>query len=138
MCYIFLFLPLIYHSMNEMGSIISDKRLKVALHVLIWVIIFFFPQYIFKVFGFGDIRFLSHFYVNTIVYGILFYINYLWFVPKFYFRDKKVVYLLAIFLYIVVLYFIVVYINDQILFNPDKDKLLGEVKRKKCNTDVHA
>ncbi|HNW51756.1 MAG TPA: histidine kinase [Prolixibacteraceae bacterium] len=113
-----------------MGLIISDKRLKVALHVLIWVIIFFFPQYIFKVFGFGDIRFLSHFYVNTIVYGLLFYVNYLWFVPKFYFRNKKAVYFLAAFLLILALYFVLVYINDQVLFNPEKNKLLGEVKRK--------
>ena len=116
-------------------SIISDKKLQVALHVLIWGIVYFLPQYIFKAFGFGDLRSLSHFYANVITYGIIFYISYFYLVPKFYFRDKKLAYLGLTVLMIVVFYFTLIYVNDHLLFNAEQQRHFDEL-RKKFSMDI--
>jgi len=111
-------------------SIISDKKLKVALHVLIWGIVFFIPQYVFKTFGFGDLRSLSHFYANIFTYGIIFYASYFYLVPKFYFRDKKLAYLGLTALMIVIFYFVLVYVNDKLLFDAEQQRHFDELRRK--------
>jgi hypothetical protein len=122
--------------MQKMGkTIISDKKLQIALHVLIWGILFFFPQYIFKTFGFGDLRSLSHFYVNTITYGTIFYVSYFYLVPKFYFKDRKLAYLVFSTLLIAAFYVVMIYINDYLLFDAEHERYFNEL-RKKFGEDI--
>jgi two-component system, LytTR family, sensor kinase len=114
-----------------MGNIItSDKRLQIALHIVLWMIIFIFPIYIFHTFGFNDIRQLSHFYVNAIAYGLIFYVNYLYLGPRFYFNRKKWQYFLVVTGLIIVLFFLIVLINDQWLADHEKDKQFEEIMKK--------
>lgn len=103
---------------------ISNKKLTVALHVLAWSILVFIPRYIIHTYGSGDTHFLYQFYANTVIYGSIFYLNYLWLVPKLFYRENKLMYILIAAGVIVVFYFIMWYINDHLFADPAHDKEL--------------
>jgi two-component system, LytTR family, sensor kinase len=108
----------------------SDNRLKITLHVLLWVIVFIFPIYISRAFGFTEIRQLGHFYNIALAYGFIFYISYLYLIPKFYFTNKKWQFFLIVFSLVTVLYFAIVIISDHLLSDPERDRHFEEVMRK--------
>jgi two-component system, LytTR family, sensor kinase len=109
---------------------LSDKRLQVTLHVLLWVIVFIFPIYISRIYGFTEIKQLWHFYTIAIAFGLIFYVNYLYFVPKFYFQNKRVEFFIRVFLFMVTLYFLIIFINDQLLAVPEHDHHFEDVMKK--------
>jgi two-component system, LytTR family, sensor kinase len=108
----------------------SDNRLKITLHVLLWVIVFIIPIYISRAFGFTEIRQLWHFYNVAIAYGMIFYISYLYLVPNFYFKNKKWQFFLLVVGLVTVLYFLIVFISDHLLSDPERDRHFDEVMRK--------
>ena len=55
--------------------------LGVLLHVTGWIILFILPQFLVTGGGFEDTRTTLIIFFNTLVFGIIFYINYLWLVP---------------------------------------------------------
>jgi hypothetical protein len=103
-------------------SVISDNRLKILIHIIGWAVILIFPQYIFRLIGVQDTRGLFHFYTNTITYGIIFYVSYLYLVPKIYFKNKKVLYLVATVLLIIALYLILYFSSKSYLINNGPDR----------------
>lgn len=114
--------------MNKL--LLTDNRLKIALHIVLWVIIFIFPIYISRAFGFAEIRQLWHFYTIAIAYGIIFYVNYLYLVPKFYFGKGKWPFMLMVLGLLSVLFLVIVGINDHLLADPERDRQFDEVMRK--------
>lgn len=114
--------------MNKL--LLTDNRLKIALHIVLWVIIYIFPIYISRAFGFAEIRPLWHFYTVAIAYGIIFYVNYLYLVPKFYFRKEKWQFFLMVVGLIAALFFLIIAINDHLLADPERDRHFEEVMRK--------
>lgn len=67
-----------------------SKR-EITLHVLCWGIVLFIPLFFFGPHDSGDVitrRFVRGL-GGPLSYMILFYLNYLWLVPKFYFNDRK-------------------------------------------------
>jgi two-component system, LytTR family, sensor kinase len=110
--------------------VLSDRKLGIALHILLWVIIFIFPIYVFYTFGFTDIRQLSHFYVNAITYGLIFYINYLYLAPRLYFNNKKWQYFLVVTLLITVLFFLMIMISDHLFADHEREKQFEEIMKK--------
>jgi two-component system LytT family sensor kinase len=98
-------------------ALIPNRRLPVILHVLAWVIILFLPTYLMRNFGGGDNRFLQHFYMNTAIYGTLFYLNYLWLVPYYFFGSPKWRYFLPAALAVAVVCFLMWLINDYMIFD---------------------
>jgi hypothetical protein len=68
--------------MTERGVIKERKGLLgVLLHVTGWIILFILPQFLVTGGGFEDTRTTLIIFFNTLVFGIIFYINYLWLVP---------------------------------------------------------
>ena len=112
------------------NSFLTDNRLKIALHIVLWVIIFIFPIYIARAFGFTEIRQLWHFYTIAIAYGIIFYVNYLYLVPKYYFKKGKWPFFLMVLGLLSVLFLVIVGINDNLLADPERDRHFDEVMRK--------
>ncbi|MBP7508004.1 MAG: histidine kinase [Prolixibacteraceae bacterium] len=92
-------------------SILTDNKLKILIHLTGWAVILIFPQYIFRLIGVEDTRGLFHFYTNTITYGIIFYVGYLYLVPRLYFRNKKVWYFVATVFLIIALYWILYFVG---------------------------
>ena len=70
-------------------NLLSNKKLPVLLHVLAWTIILIIPHYLINTYGDGNQQFLFQLYANTAIYGVIFYLNYLWLVPRFFFPKKK-------------------------------------------------
>lgn len=61
--------------------------IKVLLHLLAWAILIGLPLYLIQRWQIGK-DFIWHYYIITLISGIIFYVNYLFLVPKFFF-DKK-------------------------------------------------
>jgi len=97
-----------------------------ALHALAWVSILFIPLYIVHVYGDGNNSGLIHFYVNTFIFGLIFYCNFLYLAPKYYVTGKKWRYFFAAIILTAFMYGLQWVINDVLLFDADKAKEMAE------------
>lgn len=113
--------------------LLSKKRLPVLLHILAWSIIVIIPHYLIQNYGDGDNHQLVQLYSNMAIYGLLFYLNYLWLVPKFFFRDNKLGYFLIASGLIIVLYAFMWYLNEHVFFDAEREqqfqKLMEEISK---------
>jgi hypothetical protein len=109
---------------------ISDKKIALALHAIAWVIVIIIPLYLSNAFGDGNQHRLYQFYVHTFSAVIVFYVGYLWLVPRFFLQDKKAVYLLILIGLILVTYFLTSFIIDTVLFDAVQDAKFQEAMKK--------
>ena len=79
--------------------------IKVLLHLLAWAILIGLPLYLIQRWQIGK-DFIWHYYIITLVSGIIFYVNYLFLVPKFFFGKKKYRYYLSVLILIACFYFV--------------------------------
>jgi len=108
--------------------IFFNNKLTVLLHVLAWLIIIIIPQYLVTVYGGGqDSHFLYQFYANMFLYGLLFYINYLWLVPRFFFKENKLWYFLFTVGIIVACCFVIWVINNYIFFDQEREQQIERI-----------
>ena len=77
-------------------GIFRTKGIKVLLHVIVWAIFIGLPLYFISRWPVAK-PFLWIYYINAFIWGSIFYINYLYLVPKFFFREsRKRYYLFAV------------------------------------------
>lgn len=107
-------------------NIFTNSKLFILLHILAWGIIFLIPHYIISTYGDGNMHFLMHLYVNISLYGILFYANYLLFIPRLLLNDRKTSYYFISLLFLVLVCLGIWYINEFLLF----DQLRAEQMQK--------
>ncbi len=107
--------------------LVSKKKLPLLLHVLAWLIILVIPHYLIKTYGDGDNHFLYQFYSTTAIFGIIFYLNYLWLVPKFFFKENKWWYFLITSGVIVVSYLIVWYLSESAFHDPEREQQFQKI-----------
>jgi len=79
-----------YNSINL--SFFSGKRLKIFLHITVWLFIFILPAYLINNDSNLDLSSMSRSYEQILLYAIIFYVNYLWLTPKLFFKKKIVLY----------------------------------------------
>lgn len=106
----------------------KNNKLTILLHISTWFLLIILPQIIISRYwynNFIDLRF----YFNVGIYGIIFYINYLWLVPQYYSCGKKVHYFALALTTVVVLYFVLDAIS-QITHDPERDKIFSEIFEK--------
>ena len=65
------------------------------------------------------------FFINAGVFGILFYLNYLWLVPRYFIRNRKPLFFLFAIILIIGLYFISNYIS-QVMPEPQRNREIAE------------
>lgn len=109
---------------------IPDNKIKLTLHVLAWIIIIIIPLYLVTAYGGGNVRRLYQFYVHTFSALVIFYLGYLWLVPKYFLHDRKSVYAIILIGLILLTYFMTTFINDTILFDPVQDAKFQEAMKK--------
>ncbi len=109
---------------------LSDKKLIFALHAMAWIIIVIIPLYLTKVFDNGNQQRLYQFYVHTFSAVSIFYVGYFWLIPKFFLRDRKVLYVFILAGLILATYFLTSYIIENWLFDPVQDAKFQEAMRK--------
>jgi two-component system, LytTR family, sensor kinase len=69
-------------------SFLSGKKLYILLHVLVCAVLLILPLYLTGSYSGRNYMFVKSLYLRTFVYLFLFYLNYLWLVPKFLFTGK--------------------------------------------------
>lgn len=117
---LFGFESLLLEKCYQMGKSISihDKWIKVLLHSIIWVIVAFFGYYMHYSFGGGNMMRLYEFYVNASLGAVVFYLGYLWLVPRYFIQNKQLTYALILFAFIVVTYYVKEYVRETFLTDP--------------------
>lgn len=100
----------------------SDKsRINTFLHILAWIVFLGLPLYSSRRMQLGN-DFLIIYYTIMAINGIIFYINYLFLVPRYFFQKKKYRYYLSAFILIVCFYF-VSDISSNLLFRNLSDEV---------------
>jgi hypothetical protein len=87
-----------------MQKFFTGNKIKIFLHVLAWTILLGLPLYFVQRFEVGQ-DFIWLYYISNIVSGLIFYLNYLILVPRFFFERKKLRYYLSVLAMLVVFFF---------------------------------
>ncbi len=106
-----------------------NKILPVALHITAWLVLIFLPQFIINRYWDNNNFIAWGFYANASIYGIIFYINYLWLVPRFYLKNKKSIYFILGGVVIIGFYFVHSFLSKQ-FHDPEREKAIAEVMKK--------
>jgi hypothetical protein len=70
-------------------SFFSGKKISIMLHIAAWSILLLLPLYLINIDQDRDLFFIHRIYLRTIVYVLIFYLNFFWLIPNFLFRAKK-------------------------------------------------
>lgn len=100
------------------------NKIKVFLHLVAWAILVGLPLYFIKRWQIGK-DFIWLYYISTLISGIIFYVNYLVLVPKFFFDKKKYRYYLSVLILIVCFYFISD-VTNKLIFKYKSDPTSNE------------
>jgi two-component system LytT family sensor kinase len=84
------------------GIGISGKKLKVLLHVVVWIVIFIFPTYLIFRDSDRDRVFMMAIWFQLAFYAIVFYLSYFWLAPRFFFSGRKYLFFIISALMIIV------------------------------------
>lgn len=98
----------------------EGNLIKILLHLLAWTILLGLPLYFIKRWQIGK-DFIWLYYINTLISGIIFYVNYLFLAPRFFFSNKKYIYYLSVLILIGCFYF-VSDISNKLVFRYASDR----------------
>lgn len=88
-----------------MENLFTGNKIKIFLHLLAWVILLVLPLYFFKRWEVGsDLKWV--YYTGNLINGIIFYINYLVLIPKYFFQRSRFSYYLLVVLLLITMYFV--------------------------------
>ncbi len=106
-----------------MGKLISfsDKRIKFTLHTIVWIILILIGRYLFNSFGGGNVLRLYAMYLYTLSYAFIFYVGYLWLVPRYFVQNRQATYFLFLIAIIIATQFGTTYIDRNFLTDPVAD-----------------
>ena len=107
----------------------SDKWIKVTLHTIVWAIVIIFAVYLHSSFGGGNVLRLYGFFLHTVSSAIIFYIGYLWLVPRYFVQNKQLTYILILIAFILVTHYIATYIERTFLYDPVADAKFREAMK---------
>lgn len=96
----------------------SDKWIRVTLHTIVWSIVILFALYVHNSFGGGNMMRLYGFYLHTLSAAIIFYVGYLWLVPRYFVQNKQLTYLLILIAFILATHYGASYIDKTFLTDP--------------------
>jgi two-component system LytT family sensor kinase len=96
-----------------MKNFFTGAKIRIFLHLLAWCILMGLPMYFIKRWQVGN-DFIWIYYINTLVSGIIFYLNYLVLVPKFYFQNRKRKYFLSVLVVLALFYFVTDRSNEMV------------------------
>lgn len=103
---------------------LSGKWIQIILHILIWTILIIVPLYLANRYG-SDRRFFRFFfYKDLLIYGILFYINYLIIVPRLFFKGKRLLYFITIVIFLACFYFISYLPHEYLAIRPEGERVI--------------
>ncbi len=96
-----------------MKNFFTGNKIKIFLHFLAWAILLALPLYIVQRWEVGN-DFIWLYYISNVVSGIIFYLNYLVLVPRFFFKKKRLRYYMMVFAMLVLFFFISNGLNELV------------------------
>lgn len=91
----------------------SRRLIIILLHLFVWATVFILPAYLLFVDSNFDKGFLWRNYIQIAVYAIIFYINYLWLIPRFFYTNHRAVYFMYASLLLIVTTAVISYANPM-------------------------
>jgi two-component system LytT family sensor kinase len=88
-----------------MKNFITGNKIQIFLHLLAWAILLGLPLFFINRWEVGQ-DFIWLYYISSIISGVIFYINYLVLVPRFFFEKKRHWYLISVIILLLVFYFV--------------------------------
>ncbi len=121
-----------------MMKTVSNKRfIQILLHLSAWLFLIILPQIIINRYW-GNSDFIDwRFYFSALVFGFIFYVNYLWLIPRYYFRKNKLTYFIFAAILIVLVYFADNSMGRQ-FHNPERDEKIAEAFEKLRSEEDHS
>lgn len=102
---------------------------KLIIHLFVWLSILIIPQ-LFITTSIGETsEFFMHFYLKLILYGIGFYVVYLWLVPHFYLKNKKILFVVISIVSFFILYQIEGFATRYVLPEDHFRKMMFELSK---------
>lgn len=114
---------------------LPDHKIKLTLHTLAWIIVIIIPLYLNNAFGGGNLHRLYEFYLHTFSAAVIFYLGYLWLVPKYFLQDKKFTYVIIVIGLILATHYITNFIEESYLFDPIQDEKFREAMKSVTGKD---
>lgn len=93
----------------------GGKGLQLGIHVLAWVFLFIVPSYLLYLDSHDNLNIFAITTVQVTLYAIIFYTNYLWLIPAFFFRKKRILYFCLSALAIVLTIMIMEFTLDRVI-----------------------
>lgn len=109
-------------------NFLEGKRIKVLLHLLAWAILLALPLYFVKRWQIGK-DFVWLYYINNLINGLIFYLNYFILVPRYFFENRKYRYFLAVAVLLIFFYFISDQSNQAVFRNIKDDRRIDNFDR---------
>jgi two-component system LytT family sensor kinase len=101
----------------------AGNKIKIALHLLAWAILLGLPLYFIKRWDIGK-DFIWLYYVGNLINGIIFYINYLILVPRYFFQRRKHRYYISVVVLLTFLYIVSDRSNELVFkYIPGRDNV---------------
>lgn len=101
---------------------LPDKWIRLSLHAIAWIIVIIIPLYLSNALGSGNQHKLYEFYLHTLSAAVIFYVGYLWLVPRFFLQERIITYALILIGLILVTHFITNYIGENYLYDQVQDE----------------
>lgn len=117
-----------------MKGLFTGKKITLFLHLLAWAIILALPVYLVQQWKVGK-DFMWFYYATNILSGIIFYLNYLVIVPRFFFRTRRSIYFLWVFVMLVIFYFISGAVNESVFRYVNGNQNIEEMKRTEMKSE---
>ncbi len=109
---------------------IPNNWIKIVLHAIAWIIVIIIPLYLSNAFGGRNTHRLYEFYLHTFSAGVIFYVGYLWLVPKFFLQERKVSFVIILLGLILLTHFITNFVEEYLLYSPvEEARFLEEMKK---------
>lgn len=110
-----------------MSKLRSNKKVAVLLHLAGWIIILVIPLYLFNTEWPTRTSFTGKFYFNALIYGIIFYTNYFFLIPKFYMKKKYLFYLAGVVILVLILFYVQRYFHPVLFSESAIEKEFGQM-----------
>jgi two-component system, LytTR family, sensor kinase len=96
-----------------MRKLTNEKTARIILHILIWAVVLGLPIYAARRFQMGR-HFLLTYYTITAISALIFYANYLFLIPAFFWQKKRYIYYVSVLALLFFFYFISDFASDQV------------------------
>ncbi len=105
---------------------IPNKNIELTLHAIAWIIVIIIPLYLNNAFGGGNQHRMYEFYLHTFSAAVIFYVGYLWLVPRFFLQERKITYIVILIGLIIATHFATNLIEEYLLFDPIQEEKFRE------------